>query len=40
MLDYLMAGGFVAIAATYLFLHFRSSRRKNACAKCGDAAQH
>ncbi|MFO1472751.1 MAG: hypothetical protein U1F27_17160 [Turneriella sp.] len=40
MLDYLIVAAFVVIAATYLFLHFRSSRKKHACAKCGDAPQH
>jgi hypothetical protein len=39
MLDYLLAGGFVLIAAAYLVYHLRSSR-KAACDKCGDAAQH
>jgi hypothetical protein len=39
MLDYLFAGVFIALAAGYLFWHYRSSRR-GACDKCGDAGQH
>jgi hypothetical protein len=40
MVDYLLAGGVVAIAAAYLVFNYVSHRRNAACAKCGDAHQH
>lgn len=40
MVDYLLAGGVVAIAAAYLVFNYVSHRRNAGCAKCGDVHQH
>jgi hypothetical protein len=37
MLDYLIVGAFVLVAAAYLVVHFRSARRKASCDKCNEA---
>ncbi|MFZ5630983.1 MAG: hypothetical protein ACOY5B_17750 [Spirochaetota bacterium] len=37
MLDYLLAGGILAVAALYLLRHYLPGRKQAGCAKCSAA---